>query len=114
MSRLMSQVAAHYDQRHKTGNHSNPERFNRITMQSVELHAAWVGGGDLVNWQLHRRTQRAHLCSDPPVSESRRQRDDGDTYAFDDQTDSRLGLSTNEGGNKQQQRNYKTRDIDHA
>ena len=97
----MSQIAAHQDKRHKTGNHSNPERFDRITMQCVELNPSRIGRGYLVDWQLHRCPQSAHPCSDPPVSESSRQRNHAETDALNDQIHPRLRLPPHQRSDEQ-------------
>ncbi len=110
----MSQITAHEEQRHKTGNHSNPERSNRIDVQSVELNPPRITGGDLIDRQLHRRTQRAHPSRNPPVAQTRRQRNHAKANALNEQTHPSLRLSPQERSDQQQQRNHKSRDIGYA
>jgi hypothetical protein len=110
----MSDAAAHHDQRHKTGNHSNPERFHRITVQCVEFNPPRIGSGDLVNRKFHGNAQRTHPCCYPPMAHSSRQRDHSETNAFNYQAEPRLRLTPQQRRDEQQQRNHKSRNIDHA
>jgi len=108
----MSHAAAHQDQRHKTGNHSNPERFHRITVQRVELDPPRIGDTDLVDRQLHRHAQRPHPRGDPPMAHGGRQRDHRETDKLNDPTRATQCLPAQQRCDEQQQRDHKSGDID--